>query len=156
MKLFFYSLLFVSFLTVSCTSNKQPEPQTNIEVATITEAVTLKSVENYFSVLKPTEKKELILTDSTEFSASFNPAATMGNIPTKIDFSKEKIGAIILPETEFETTINIDSAYVLDRTLNIVYTITKGGEKRSFTIVPCRVFAFDKNIDEVDVVFKEK
>lgn len=156
MKQIFFSLSLV-LLTVSCTSNKPQEVKDQDQPVTVElkqEPVTLNPVENYFSVLKPTEKTELVL-DSVDFSKDFNPAATMKNKPTSVDFSKEKVGAIILPQTDLETSINIDSAYVINETLNVVYSIKQGTEKRSFTIVPCTLFSFNKDLSKNNVVFKE-
>jgi hypothetical protein len=156
MKKVFYVTMSLALLLVSCTTKTQQpkDVEEPMEVSTIEKVeVPLKPVENYFSIIKPTEKVELVL-DSVSFYQNFNPAATMTNRPTIIDFDKEMGGAIILPATEFETTIKIDSSYIANNVLNIVYSVVQNDEKRSFTIVPVKVFTFDKRLDINSVVFK--
>lgn len=156
MKKVFYVAMSLTLLAVSC-STKTQEPKDVQEPLVVEsvelEEVFLRPVENYFSIIKPTEKVELVL-DSVSFYQNFSPASTMSNRPTVIDFDKEMGGAIILPTTEYETTIKIDSSYIANNALNIVYSIVQNAEKRSFMIVPTKVFTFDKRLAISSVVFK--
>ena len=84
-----------------------------------------------------------------DFKEYFGMAAVMGKdgMPTSIDFTKQYVIAVTLPETDTETDINLVSLKK-DTTSDIILTykvIT--GEKRSYTIVPVRLLIVDKKYD---------
>ncbi|PYF75002.1 hypothetical protein [Pedobacter nutrimenti] len=116
--------------------------------------VQLGEVEGYFSSLKPAQDTVLILNKSS-FSRNFHPARTMGSPLTDINFDTRKTAAIVLPETVFETDIRIDSTYVHEKTLHIVYSVKQSPEKRSFTTIPSKAFTFDAKLDVQAVSFEK-
>lgn len=124
------------------------------DVDLIRQAVQLNPLDGYFTVIRPEETKVYIL-DKSNFEKSFKPAATMNNRPRVIDFEVEEAGAIVLPETEYETEITIDSAYITnDKIMHVIYSVKKGVEKRSFTIQPVKLFTFDVSLDVDSVSFE--
>ena len=76
-------------------------------------------------------------------------AAVMGKdgMPTSIDFTKQYVIAVTLPETDTETDINLVSLKK-DTNSDIILTYkVMTGEKRSYTIVPVRLLIVDKKYD---------
>lgn len=151
-------LAVISAFILSSCSSKTPQPIDEGEKASTentieTEpSIQLYPVDGYFSTVKLTEPKVYIL-DQATFEKNFQPAKTMENSPTEINFDMEKVGAIVLPETPFETTITIDSTSLYNKTLHIYYSINKGQEKRTFTIIPTEIFTFDAEVDAASVSF---
>lgn len=141
-------------LLASCNSKSSKEEQPEVirfqsssasNIPILRQAIQLNALDGYFSVYKPSETKVYIL-DKSNFEKNFHAAATVDNRPRMIDFEREGAGAIVLPETEYETEIILDSAYVSNNTMHIIYTINKGVEKRSFTILPVKIFTFEKSL----------
>lgn len=163
MKKIFYLFVFLVFGLYSCSSNKPQSEQQSASVANVQDqakadnmssVVEIKDVENYFSTQRPKEQEFLVLNDS-DFEKYFHPAKTMNNTVTKIDFTKERVGAIILPETEYNTTITINKVSLDGKRLIVDYTVTKDQNKQSYTIVPSKVFAFDLGLKVDSVTFKD-
>ena len=77
------------------------------------------------------------ITTEEEFNKLFGMATTMGENgkPTAIDFTKQFVLAIVLPETDFATEIN--PVKVEEKGDSLLYTYeVKTGEKQSFSIQP--------------------
>lgn len=152
MKMVFY-LFIACFVFTSCSSPDKSKANENIpQVNRIKQSITTNPIQNYFSISRPVEKHELIL-DSTEFNRYFHPASTISKRPTTINFETEKVGAIILPETNRDTEIFLDSVYIYEDILNIEYSVKEGKEKRSFSTIPIKIFSFERNIPYQSVTF---
>jgi hypothetical protein len=81
-----------------------------------------------------------------KFNEVFGMATTMGKNgkPTAIDFSKQYIIAIIIPATEFSTSIDTISLQINNQNqINLNYKVTIG-QKQSFSIRPFLAIAVDK------------
>lgn len=137
---------------VSCNSNSNNKSELNSQeqadsVLIKKDAVVsfVNPIEGYFSKIHPEKKIEASL-DSIQFEKDFQFAATMDNSPAKIDFSKEKVGAIVLPETSYETNITIQTAQVVNSsdTLVVTYTVKEGTEKQTYSTIPVKLFAYNK------------
>jgi hypothetical protein len=128
----------------ACTSRKQAGEQGSVPEPVSTSAdypVEITPVENYFVTAKPDKVLGLLL-DSISFYNYFHPATTMKNRPATIDFSSKQVAAIILPETNKETGIRIETALVRNNVLHVSYSVQRGSEPRTFTVVPANVFTF--------------
>lgn len=123
-----------------------PEQKTEMPVQLI------KDVDNYFATFKPKDVEVLVL-GKQEFETKFNGAATMQAKPTEVDFTAHKVGAIVMPETNFETDILINKTSIEGRKLIIDYSTQTKGEKRSFTIVPIKLFQYGIMLDIDSVSF---
>lgn len=132
-KIYLLAVIILSTMLSGCFSEKTKTQ--NKEAS-----VTLTPIEGYFTTLKPEKIETLLIKDQSEFDKNFNPAKTMTNSLTKVNFEKEQIGAIILPETEYETNIIINKSYIENNTLYVSYTIDRKDEKRSFTTIPQLAF----------------
>lgn len=93
-----------------------------------------------------------------DFKEYFGMAAVMGKdgMPTHIDFTKQYVIAVTLPETDTDTDINLVS---LKKNTNSDIVLTYKvitGEKRSYTIVPMRLFIVDKKYDGTVKLIKQE
>lgn len=148
--------IFITILMASCggaTKTEQPE-KTSEHTDQPTPAgmpiALIKDVDNYFITYKP-KKVEVLIQDKEEFEANFHPAKTMNNQPTEVDFTVHKVGAIVAPETNIETEIVINKTSIENRKLIVDYSINTKGEKRSFTIIPIKLFKYGTMM-EIDTV----
>ena len=88
-----------------------------------------------------------------EFTKLFGMATKMGEDgkPTAIDFTKQFVLAIVLPETDFATEIN--PVKVEEKGDSLLYTYeVKTGEKQSFRIQPVSIVVLDKKYENKRVV----
>lgn len=145
----------VLFVATGCKFNSDTQKIEQGAIATGNKKVFLTPLDGYFSAIKTSEEKAFIV-EKSEFDSLFHAAPTMAHIPRKVDFSKERVGAIILPETEYATDIVLDSTYILDKILHIYYSIKSDDEKRSFSILPVKLFTFDLALNIDSVVFNKK
>lgn len=159
MKKYIYLLFAITLFIASCTTNStNKSKEQNLEGLPVVESETevrLSPLDGYFSVNRPSEVSIFIL-DKSGFEKNFHPAATMGNRLREVDFSKERVGAIVLPETEYETEIILDKAYISNKIIHIIYNVNKGTEKRTFTILPVKLFTFDSSLNIDSVSFENE
>lgn len=96
------------------------------------------------------------ITSQKEFEELFGMAATMGKdgMPTKIDFSKQYVIAVVKPKTDRATNIVPISLIKNNRLVEFTYNV-EVGEKQTYTIRPCLILIVDKTNDG-DVVLKEE
>lgn len=141
-------------LFANCGGTSKTNENTDKTVAETAKPVELiKGVDNYFVTYKP-KTVEVLIQGKEDFEANFNAAATMDAQPTEVDFTVHKVGAIVVPETDIETEIVINKTSIADRKLVVDYSINTKGEKRSFTIVPIKLFKYGTmmEIDSVSFV----
>lgn len=108
--------------------------------------ISFKLAENYF--IKNdynSDQKGLAITDEQTFTRIAGPAASMGDKgqPTKIDFSKQFVILILLPQTEYYTTINVKSLAYDGKNVLLNYGVKKG-EKITYTMRPSEMLVVDK------------
>jgi hypothetical protein len=91
-----------------------------------------------------------------EFNKLFGMATTMGEDgkPTAIDFTKQFVLAIVLPETDFATEINPIKVEEKGDTLLYTYNVMKG-EKQTYSIQPVSIIIIDKKYENKEVVLSE-
>ncbi len=113
-------------------------------------------VEHYFTSVESDKPEFLVLKSREDFGKNFHPAKTMTNSPTVIDFSKSFVGAIVLPASEYEINIKLDTAYITGKTLHIRYDVSKGEEQRAFLSKPQIAFTIDSSLAADSVSFECK
>lgn len=154
MKRYIYSLFALITLISSCTTNPASksinQDQDNHSITKSETEVQLYPLDGYFSVNKPSEVSVYIL-DKSGFEKNFHPAATMGKPLKEVDFTKEKVGAIVLPSTEYDTEILLDKAYISNKIMHVIYKVNEGMEKRTFIVTPVKLFTFDSSLS-IDLV----
>lgn len=143
------TILFITAILIALVSCKTDKPQ---QVA----SVELGKVEHYFTIVDSDKPEFLVLKSQEDFDKSFQVAKTMTNSPTAIDFSKSFVGAIVLPASEYETNIELDTAYITGKTLHIRYDVNKGEEQRSFSSKAQVAFTVDSSLAADSVSFESK
>lgn len=113
-------------------------------------------VERYFvkNTVKSLESPKIATPEA--FDNVFGAAAVMGEggRPTVIDFSKQYVIAVVLPETEYATTLSPVSLQKNENgEVQFTYKVAKG-EKQTYTQRPCLAILVD-NSQEGNVVLKE-
>ncbi len=131
------------------------QPDDISDVPLINREIELNLLDGYFSVYKPT-KTEVYILDKTNFEKVFQPNVEVDNRPRVIDFEREGAGAIVLPETNYNTDIVLDSAYVRNNTMYITYSIDESIEELDKPIQPLLIFTFDKKLDVRSISFKNE
>jgi len=89
------------------------------------------------------EKK---INSQEEFDRLFGTAATMNAAPTPIDFSKEFAAAYIMPVTDMETTVKVDSVLWNGHKTEMYLSISTGA-KQSYSLRPVKILLIDKQYD---------
>jgi hypothetical protein len=111
---------------------------------------------NYFVNNAVTKLDNPKIETAEKFNKIFGMATTMGKDgkPTEIDFSKQYVIAVILPETDLSTNINPIS--LLKNTENEITLTYKSvvGQKQSFTTIPNFAIIIDKK-ENGNVTLKE-
>lgn len=153
-----------SLIFAACQNNSNKNKNSDQQVA---QAVVMKEVrdsavpytiaQRYFvksSVKKIDPPK---IETAADFDKIFGPAATMGKDgkPTPVDFTKQYVIALMLPETDTNTFIK-PLSLVKNDSGNIIlnYEIDKG-IKQTFTMVPALALIVDKDNNGA-VILKEQ
>lgn len=126
--------LFTGIVLISC--NKQG---TKIDYKTAEGYFVLNSIPNNGAY----DKK---ITTNEEFNEYFGAAATMNSTPTVINFDSEFVAAYILPETNMQTSIDVDSV-VWNGQKTEMYLSLYTGEEQSYSIRPVKILVIDKKYD---------
>lgn len=110
------------------------------------EDIAYETVQGYFvrnDADLSTLKNGKITTDA-EFSAIFGPAPVMGanGMPTKVDFTKQYVIAVVGDKTDSTVTITPISLEKNNHLLTFTYEY-KVGDQQSFTIQPALIVAVD-------------
>lgn len=136
-------LLLIPILFVACKSHNE---------------IPFYEAKNYFVRNDIQNSVPVKFENEKDFKEYFGMAAVMGKdgMPTSIDFTKQYVIAVTLPETDTETDINLVSLKK-DTNSDIILTykvIT--GEKRSYTIIPVRLLIVDKKYDGTVKLIRQK
>ena len=104
------------------------------------------TLENYFvrNDVDCSKQRRLILDNQQDFDAFFGKAATMGGLPTTVNWNKQYVVAIILPETKRATSIEPVAVKVTDNDVMVFSYHIKKGDKMSHSMVPFTAVAIDK------------
>ena len=96
------------------------------------------------------------ITSENEFNKLFGMATTMSEEgkPTKIDFAKQFVLAIVLPVTDDATEVNPIKVEEKGDTLLYTYNVMKG-EKQTYSIQPVSIIIIDKKYENKEVVLSE-
>ena len=133
----------------ACTDNSVSAVENNGESS----EVAFEVAKNYFfknnQVIPETPK----ITTEEEFNKLFGMATTMGEEgkPTTIDFTKQFVLAIVLPQTDMATEISPVKLEEQGDSLLYTYEI-KTGEKLSFTIQPVSIIIIDKQYENKEII----
>jgi len=98
-----------------------------------------------------------IVTTQAQFDSLFHSAPLMGENgrPTKIDFEREFVIGISLPETNDETQIVPGEMTMDDDILNLNYAVNVGEHNRSFSIKPLVLLIVERKYLPEECVLKQ-
>ncbi len=155
------TLALGTLLLVLCSScsfmDKMYAAQKIDDVATPIHYTTL---ENYFvrNDVDCSKQQRLIIDNKRDFEAFFGMAATMGGLPTEINWKKQYVVAIILPETKRATSVKPVNVKVTDNDCMVFSYHVKKGDKMSHSMVPFTAVAIDKpaSTREMQIFYLEK
>jgi len=123
--------------------------------STSEKAVSYKEALHYFVRNDVKEYAPRIITSSEELNQYFGIAPVMGahGMPTTIDFNKDNAIAVIVPATDRDVDVDIESIKKQGDKVVVKYKLVGSGEQRSYTTVPCRLVKISKKYgDKVEFV----
>ena len=96
------------------------------------------------------------ITTQKEFARHFGMAAVMGGQPTAIDFDRQFVIAVVLPETNHTTTIRPGILTDEGEALKLEYGLSISPEENTWTAVPLSLLVIDKRYERGNVVLVRK
>ena len=104
------------------------------------------------------KQQRLIFDNKQDFEGYFGMAATMGGRPTEIDWKKQYVVALILPETNRATSIRPVNVKVANDNIMVFSYDVQKGDKMSYKMVPFTAVAIDKpdSATKMTVFYLEK
>lgn len=104
------------------------------------------TLENYFvrNDVDCSKVQRLIFYNKQDFEKYFGMAATMGGLPTEVNWTKQYVVAVILPETSREISVNPVAVKVTDNQCMVFSYNVKKGDKISYRMVPFTAVAINK------------
>ena len=127
------------------------------QVATPIKYTTLK---NYFvrNDVDCSKQQRLIINNKTEFEKYFGMAAHMGGLPTEVNWNKQFVIALVLPETKRATSIYPVNVKATDNNILVFSYLVKKGDNMSHKMVPFIAVAVDKpsSTQDMNIFFLEK
>ena len=112
----------------------------------------------YATTVDESKPQRLILNTQAEFDAHFGAAAVMGRNgePTRVDFRRQFVLAVVLPPTNRNTTVVPGEILVTDREIIFNYRVNKQ-ERLSYKIMPFTAVAIDKPATDtqMEIIFNQ-
>jgi len=138
--------LGLSLFALACQNNTKINNANTNSATNKTTEVSFTIAKNYFVNNTVSKLDNPKIETEVQFSQVFGMARTMGDDgkPTEIDFSKQYVIALILPETDLSTNIeaiNLQKSANNEITLN--YKVVRG-QKQSYTMRPSLLLIVDK------------
>lgn len=116
-------------------------------------------LENYYvrNTIDCSKVQRMIFDNQRDFDAFFGPAALMGSRPTSVDWNKQYVAAVVLPETNKPTMVTPIEVKGNRNAVIINYQVNRG-HKTGYTLVPFAAVALDKptHSEQVELFFIEK
>lgn len=118
------------------------------------------TLENYFvrNDVDCSKQQRLIINNKAEFEKYFGMAAHMGGLPTEVNWNKQFVIALVLPETKRATAIYPVNVKTTDNNILVFSYQVKKGDNMSHKIVPFIAVAVDKpaSTQDMNIFFLEK
>ena len=100
----------------------------------------------YFIKNNITQQPPIKITSKQEFDSYFGAAATMSEIPTDVDFTRQFVVAVSMPQTNTLTNLYPQSLKEKNGRLVFSYKV-ENGKKQSYSMVPLMLIVIDKKYD---------
>lgn len=118
------------------------------------------TLENYYvrNDVDFSKQRRLIFDNEQDFESFFGKAATMGGLPTAVNWNKQYVVAIVLPETKRATAIEPVSVKVANDNVMVFSYHVKKGDKMAHSMVPFTAVAIEKpaSATKMTVFYLEK
>ena len=148
------AIIAVALSCVQCTTSKELR-----QAKKGAKSVPYTLLENYYvrNDIDSSKPQRLIIDNERDFNAFFGPAAIMGGMPTDINWKKQFVIAILLPETNKPTMVTPMEVKQSPGNVIFKYQVNRGS-KTSYTIIPFAAVALNRSSDpqQLKVFFIEK
>jgi len=118
------------------------------------------SLENYFvrNDVNCSKQQRLIIDNKADFERFFGTAAYMGGLPTNVNWNKQFVIAVVMPETNRATSIYPVAVKTTDNNILVFSYQVKKGDRISHKMVPFTAVAIDKpaSTQKMNIFFLEK
>ena len=118
------------------------------------------TLENYFvrNDVDCSKQQRLIIDNKADFEKYFGMAAHMGGMPTAVNWNKQFVIALVMPETKRATSVTPVNLKVADNGVMVFSYQVKKGDKMSHSMVPFTAVAVDKpaSTQEMQIFYLEK
>ena len=122
-------------------------------------AVPYQVLDNYYvrNDIDCSSLQRLIIDNERDFNEFFGAAAIMGGLPTDINWKRQYVIAVLLPETNRPTMVTPMEVKQNGNNVIFKYRVNRG-HKTSYTLVPFAAIALNRpeNPEELKVFFVEK
>lgn len=122
--------------------------------------ISFTTLENYFvrNDVDCSKQQRLIINNKADFEKYFGMAAHMGGMPTEVNWNKQFVVALVMPETKRATSIYPVAVKVTDNNVLVFSYQVKKGDNMSHSMVPFTAVAIDKpaSAQEMTIFFLEK
>lgn len=151
------SILFLAALALLCcqctTSRELRQAQKGAK------DIPFVTLENYYvrNDVDCSKTQHLIIDNETDFNKFFGAAALMGGMPTDINWKKQYVIAVLLPETNRATMVTPMEVKASEGNVIFKFQVNRG-HKTSYTLVPFAAVALNRSADpqQLQVFFIEK
>lgn len=148
------AIIAVALMCVQCTTSKELR-----QAKKGAKSVPYTVLENYHvrNNIDGSKPHRLIIDNERDFNAFFGPAAIMGGLPTDINWKKQFVVAILLPETNKPTMVTPMDVKQSPGNIIFKYQVNRG-RKTSYTLIPFAAVALNRSVDpqQLQVFFIEK
>ncbi len=151
-------LIFILSCIISCNPKTTSDSNSNMEVNNTPRPFEIHLVEGYFlknTILLQDDINYMVFNTQKEFDAYFGMAKTMNNPLTSIDFTTERVAAILIASTDFLIEFTVINSILTEKGVQMTYSLTKG-EKQSFLSSPLYLFKIPKDTSISSVEFIHK
>ena len=118
------------------------------------------TLENYFvrNDVDCSKQQRLIINNKADFEKYFGMAAHMGAMPTEVNWNKQFVVALVMPETKRATSVYPVAVKVTDNNILVFSYQVKKGDRMFHTMVPFVAVAIDKpaSTRDMNIFFLEK
>ena len=122
-------------------------------------SIQFQTLENYYvrNDVKHDKLQRYIFDNQEDFDAVFGPAPLMGGLPTDINWKRQYVVAVLLPETNRPTMVTPMEVKQSPGNIIFYYQVNRG-RKTSYTLVPFAAVALDRTVDpqQLQVFYIEK
>ena len=137
------AIIAVALSCAQCTTSKELR-----QAKKGAKSVPYTLLENYYvrNDVDGSKPHRLIIDNERDFNAFFGPAAIMGGLPTDINWKKQFVVAILLPETNKPTMVTPMSVKKSPGNIIFKYQVNRG-TKTSYTLIPFAAVALNRDVD---------